>query len=188
MTVAAVILAAGGGTRFDGGRPGAKLLAERQGVALVSWAVAPALEAGLDEVIVVDGAVALGDVVGDRVTVVHNERWQEGQASSLRAGLRRCSEQGHASAVIGLGDMPGLTASAWGRVAAAPSGPIVFATYDGRRGHPVRLDAAVWPLLVTSGDEGARGLARRRPDLVSEIACVGDPADIDTQEDLRTWS
>jgi CTP:molybdopterin cytidylyltransferase MocA len=192
MSVAAVILAAGGASRFNAGdpdaSPGAKLLQVVRGRPLVAWSIAPALEAGFEDVLVVDGAADLRLSVPDSVTLVHNERWIDGQASSLRMGLEWCAARGHASAVIGLGDTPGLTVQAWRAVAQAPCGPIVFATYDAKRGHPVRLDAEVWPLLSSEGDEGARSIARRYPELVREVACVGEPADIDTREDLQRWS
>ncbi len=187
MSVAGVILAAGAATRFEGG-PGEKLLALARGRPLVCWAVAPALEAGLDEVIVVSGAADLAGVLPEEVTVLRNDAWELGQATSLGVALDWCQRQGHGAAVVGLGDSPGLTAAAWSAVAAAPGGPIVVATYGGRRGHPVRLDADVWTLLPTSGDEGARNLMSRRPELVVELACEGTATDIDTREDLRRWS
>jgi CTP:molybdopterin cytidylyltransferase MocA len=192
MSVAAVILGGGAGTRFNRDEakasPGAKLLATARGKAVIEWAIAPALEASLDELIVVSGAADLSRVVPAGATLLHNDDWAKGQATSLRVALDWCARQGHLSAVVGLGDVPGLTSDAWRRVAAAPGGPIVFATYYGRRGHPVRLDAEIWSLLPISGDEGARSLANRRPELVTELACEGKAADIDTQEDLRRWS
>jgi molybdenum cofactor cytidylyltransferase len=192
MSVAAVILAAGAGTRFNRhdpeAAPGTKLLQTVGGRPLVVWAIAPALEARLDEVVVVDGAAQLSAVMPESVTLLHNDRWHDGQASSLQVALDWCARQGHLAAVVGLGDTPGLTSAAWRSVATAPGGPIVFATYEGRRGHPVRLDASVWPLLPTTGDEGARSLSRRRPELVREVPCVGSTVDIDTPEALTQWN
>lgn len=192
VSVAAVILAAGAGTRFNrnehGSDPGSKLLARTRGKPLVLWAIAPALEAELDELIVVSGAIDLRAVVPDGVTLLHNDDWARGQATSLRVALDWCARQGHLSAVVGAGDAPNLTAEAWRAVAAARGGPIVYATYHGRRGLPVRVDAEIWPILPISGDDGVASLAARRPELVTELACEGTPVDIDTREDLRRWS
>ena len=192
MSVAAVILAAGSGSRFNGddpaAPPGAKLLAVVKGHPVLTWALLPALAAGLDEVVIVGGAANLSEVVPESVTLLQNDDWPLGLATSLKVGLDWCGAQGHDRAVIGLGDMPGLAPAAWRAIATEPRGPIVFATYRGRRGHPVRLDAQIWSMLPSSGDEGARTLARAHPELVREVACVGATDDIDTPEDLQRWS
>jgi CTP:molybdopterin cytidylyltransferase MocA len=63
------------------------------------------------------------------------------------------------------------------------------ATYGGDPRNPVLFAREVWPLLERelSGDEGARAVLGRHPELVTEVACddVADPADVDTVEDLR---
>lgn len=183
---AAVVLAAGAGSRF--GAPTHKLVAPFRGRPLVAWAVASALEAAIGPVVVVTGAVDVGEELGElarSVELVTHGRWSEGVGSSLTRALAWCSERGLVAAVVGLGDQPLVPASAWRAVAAARGAPIVTATYEGRRRPPVRLDRTVWPLVADHVDEGARELMRRRPDLVAEVACDGDPADIDTLEDLR---
>lgn len=189
MTIG-VVLAAGGGSRFaaSGGRA-PKLLAPVGGVALVDRAVAAALGGGLAGVVLVDGAVDLSDRAGGDCTVLHNPGWSDGMAGSLLLAVSHARAGGHDAVVVGLADQPGVTSGAWAAVAAAPDEPpIAVATYGGRRGHPVRLHRSVWDLLPVRGDEGARTLMHERPELVREVPCSGDPADVDTLEDLERWS
>ncbi len=184
-----VMLAAGAGSRFHGDvhKLSAKI-AEHGGITVIERSLDSALAAGIGPVVVVTGAVA--DVVPphltDAVTLHHNPRWRDGQITSLRAGIDAARALGATAVVVGLGDQPFVDPSAWRAVAEA-KGPIAVATYGQRRANPVKLDAEVWDLLPTTGDEGARALMRVRPELVREVACAGSPADIDTTEDLRRW-
>ncbi|HSJ90568.1 MAG TPA: nucleotidyltransferase family protein [Ilumatobacter sp.] len=184
-TTVALVLAAGAGSRFAG--PTHKLLADLNGVPVARRAIDAARRAAIGPVVVVTGAVDLfdGDPPSD-VVVVHHAGWADGQATSLQAGLRAARRLGAGAVVVGLADQPFVTAEAWRAVAGSTS-PIAVATYSGHRRNPVRLAADVWPLLPTSGDEGARSVVRLRPGLVEEVPCAGSPADIDTWEDLAPW-
>jgi molybdenum cofactor cytidylyltransferase len=184
-TIVAVVLAAGGGRRFGG--QDHKLLTAWRGRPLVSWALGHAVAAGLDQTWVVTGAVDLvaAGVVAPDTKVLVNQRWALGQSTSLGLAVEVASAAPSIRAlVVGLGDQPLVPPGAWRAVAESRGRPIAVATYGGRRRNPVRLDRECWPLLPSSGDEGARALIRDRPDLVMSVACDGDPADVDTAEDL----
>jgi CTP:molybdopterin cytidylyltransferase MocA len=186
VTTAAVLLAAGAGSRFAG--PDHKLRTRIGATSVVGRALDVAVAARLDEVVLVTGAVDLADEAATRpVTLLVNEGWSGGIATSLQVGVARARAAGHDVVVVGLADQPGVTVEAWCLVAAAEGSPIAVATYGDRRGNPVRLAAAVWPDLPPTGDEGARALMRRCPELVTEVPCPGSPDDIDTVEDLRRW-
>jgi len=186
--MAAVVLAAGAGSRFRTSSDDPhKLLALWRGRPLVSWALDAALGAGLARTWVVTGSVDLTAVVPPAVEVLSNPAWADGQATSLQVAIGAARAEGLDAVVIGLGDQPRVTADAWRAVAASPA-PLAVATYGGRRRNPVRLGREVWDLLPDSGDEGARVLMRRRPELIEEVPCEGDPVDIDTLEDLTRWS
>ena len=179
----AVVLAAGAGTRFRG--PGHKLDASVDGRSILDRAVGTALDAAVGPVVVVT-AGQIRTTLHPAVVHVLNDRWADGQATSLQAGIAAAEDLGAGAVVVGLGDQPFVTVEAWRAVATA-DGPIVMASYGHRRGHPVRLRQDVWALLPTDGDEGARALVRLRPDLVTAVPCDGSPIDIDTVEDLWRW-
>jgi CTP:molybdopterin cytidylyltransferase MocA len=134
---------------------------------------------------VVTGAVDLHAAVPEGVEVLPNPRWADGQATSLQVAIDAAGRAGLDAVVVGLGDQPLIPAAAWRAVTAAdPEPPVAVASYRGQRRNPVRLTRAVWELLPTDGDEGARVLIRDRPELVQAIPCDGDPADVDTVDDL----
>jgi CTP:molybdopterin cytidylyltransferase MocA len=183
-----VLLAAGGGTRFDG--PTHKLLAPFRGTTVLGAAVRAALDADAGPVLVVLGSLgeAEADLGGLPVEVRRNHRWTEGQATSLALAVDAADERGLDALVVGLGDQPLVGPDAWRTVAAAAGGPIVAASFGGERRPPVRLDRAVWPLLPRTGDDGARTVMRDHPELVATVAVAGEPVDIDTTDDLVRWS
>lgn len=190
-TVAAVVLAAGSGSRF--GDDIVKPLIPFRGRPMVCHALDAAVASGLGPVVLVVGngaelvtAEALGSAPG--VEIVQNPNFAEGIASSLHAALMHLAARGivHA-AVIGLADQPLVSEAAWQRLGAAyESGmSLAVATYDGVRANPVLLGRDHWPeALALRGDQGARQLFGRH--LVIDVACddTGSPNDIDTPDDL----
>ena len=193
--VTAIVLAAGGGSRFHD--KGHKLTAplpatgSRPAETVAGRSIAAAVSAELGTVVVVTGRLSGADLGLDarHVEAVHNPEWQAGQMSSVRVGLAVAESRGSRIAVIGLADQPGIEPGAWRAVVGAVSTatPIAVAVYDGRRANPVALHRSVWHRLPNQGDEGARSLMRLHPELVREVPCSGSPTDIDTAEDLRRW-
>ena len=190
MPTIAVLLAAGGGSRFTGA--GHKLDADLDGSSIAEHAVRAALDADIGPVVVVTGAIEptlpslVDEVARGDVTLVANPDWAAGQSTSLRTAVDAARARHAHAIVVGLADQPFVTPAAW-RAVAASSSPIAVAEYEGRARNPVRLHHSVWPLLPTDGDHGARHLIRLRPQLVERVPCEGSDADIDTLEDLRSW-
>jgi CTP:molybdopterin cytidylyltransferase MocA len=186
-TALGVLLAAGSGTRFTGAQH--KLLSLIDGQTIISRSLSAMTGSHLDGFIVVSGALDISNHVGD-IEVVHNPDWKTGQRSSVITAINFARSHGYGAIVVGLADQPFLTSQAWTNVASSTS-PIAVATYNGSRGNPVRLHSSVWDTfedLEADPDAGARSLIRLHPELVREVACEGNSADIDTTEDLDTWT
>lgn len=185
--VAAVVLAAGAGSRMEGGF---KLLLPWRGEAVVRAPVAAAAAAGLEPVFVVVGHRAGGvrrALEGSGARPVENPDWEEGQAASLAAGVRAVRTRTSArAAVVLLGDEPGVrpedvaaVVETWRRGGASA----VRAVYRDRPGHPVLVDRSRFEALeALEGDEGARGrLCARAGDLATVRRDRPAPVDVDTR-------
>lgn len=188
MTTAAVVLAAGRGSRLAVDH--AKPLLEYRERPLVAWALDAAVASGCSPVVLVVGheARAVTAAAPEEVRVVESPDWADGISASLRVGLAALGPDESVTAVcVGLADQPRVGAEAYRRLAAAgeAGAVIAVATYAGVRGNPVLLSRAVWrEAEALTGDEGARQLMRTHR--VVEVDCTGtgDPADVDTLDDL----
>jgi molybdenum cofactor cytidylyltransferase len=189
----ALLLAAGQGARFGGG----KLLAPLAGAPLVAGALRTAFLSPVRRVFVAVADPAVRAAVeatadrlkaSDRLGLVEVEDADEGMGASLRA-VASVLPDDTAGAFVFLGDMPAIDPATPARLAMAlgSAHDIVAPTYLGRRGHPVLFGATWLPALrALSGDEGARALLERAGARLTPIA-VPDPGihlDVDRREDL----
>jgi len=186
--IAAVVLAAGSGSRFGG----AKQLAELDGLPLLEHALR-AVEAvpAIERIVVVLGAradeIRAGVDFGAAEVVVCDE-WEEGQAASLRCGIDAIDGAG--AALLMLGDMPRITPQVIERFAELAerygSEARARAVYDGAPGHPVVLGSAYFAALSgLSGDFGARDVLKKIGAYPIECGQLCSAADVDTPEALE---
>jgi CTP:molybdopterin cytidylyltransferase MocA len=187
--IAAVVLAAGSGSRFGAG---AKQLAELDGIPLLEHALR-AVEAvpAIGRIVVVLGAraeeIRAGVDFGQAEMVVC-EDWAEGQAASLRCGIAAVA--GAEAAVLTLGDMPRITPQVIARFAdlAAEHGAQARARaiYDGVPGHPVVLGSAYFEQVAgLRGDVGARDVLKAIGAYPIECSHLCSAADVDTPAALE---
>ena len=185
--IGGLVLAAGAGRRFGG----PKVLVEVDGERWVDRAARVLREGGTEQIVVVVGAAPV-DVPGAD-SVVANPAWAEGMGSSLRAGLAAAVLDGCSAVVVLLVDQPGVEPAAVQRMIAAheAGAELAVATYEDVRGHPVLLGRSHWAAVaeVAVGDVGARAYLAAHAAEVRTVACdgAGDPADIDTREQLASW-
>jgi CTP:molybdopterin cytidylyltransferase MocA len=188
MSIAAIVLAAGAGSRFGGG----KLLARLDGRPIVAHVVDAARAAGLDPIVVVVPPTGeLDDLDLGAVRRVRNETPQEGLSSSVRVGLREVDvEPDVTAAVILPGDQPRVRATTIAALLDAmdetADTPFVAARHlDDRSPNPVLARRSVWRLAdELAGDRGFGPVLAAHPELVRWIEIPGENPDVDTRADL----
>jgi len=194
---AAVVLAAGLGTRF-GEEP--KLIAPLAGKPVLQHVLDTLAAVELAPVVVVLGhasaevraAIAWRDEI-----VVTNPHPERGMLRSILLGLRRLDQVWSAPerTLIVLGDQPQLGGEAVATLLAADvdqERPFVVPRYtDGRPGNPVLLEASgrvvAEQFAIHSRRDAERGLSMlfaKSPDAVRYVDTPGANPDIDTPEDL----
>jgi CTP:molybdopterin cytidylyltransferase MocA/alpha-beta hydrolase superfamily lysophospholipase len=185
--IAAVILAAGGSTRF--GSP--KQLAEFRGENMVRRAVRSARDAGIKQTIVVAGDQAhaieqhTSGIDGARVVV--NENWKNGQASSLRRGIETAISLRADAVLIMLADQPLVDAGCIRKLINGfdDGHQVIASEHSGTIGAPAIFSAKYFgDLLLLTGDEGAGKWLRANRDKVATIEVPEAATDVDTPADL----
>jgi CTP:molybdopterin cytidylyltransferase MocA len=190
MPVAAILLAAGASRRL--GRP--KQLLVFEGETLLDRAVRLAAEAGSSPVIAVLGAHFLEIPAAipqhDSIRVI-NDKWEQGIATSIQAGLHALSAIAPKAPGVLLMtcDQPRLTAMHLRRlIKAFKAGDchgIAASAYAGSLGVPAVFTCEVFSWLhKLKGDEGARKVLLRPPCPLVKIDFPGGEVDIDEPADL----
>ncbi|MDD4766337.1 MAG: nucleotidyltransferase family protein [Desulfotomaculaceae bacterium] len=189
--ISAIILAAGMSNRM--GRP--KQLLKVGSSTLIQIITENVLLSNVDELLVVTGhqqkkvSAAIKDLP---VRMVFNQRYKDGQGTSLALGVKSISESATAFMVF-MVDQPMISASLINMIIGefqkrdcAALRPV----YNGLPGHPVIFSSSLREELINlSGDEGARQVLKKLADRVEYIEATDEAVifDIDTPKDFTDY-
>ena len=159
-------------------------------------ALAAAFAAPVRRVVVVTGAdaeavaaaVHASPAVDGRLRLVHAQDHAEGMGASLRRAAAELSPD-CAGVFVLLGDMPRVPHAIFASLVAAvrAGAPAAAPVFDGQRGHPALLAAALLPQLLTlKGDAGARAILKGLGDRLALVEAPDDGVlfDVDERGDL----
>jgi len=181
--ISALILAAGASTRL--GQP--KQLVSYNGELLLERTLRIVQQANVQDIYVVLGAHAEQIEAATRLrgaTVLRNEAWQAGMASSIRTGIAALPVTTQQALILTC-DQPAVTADHLTALLTVASNYNTTAAseYAGRRGTPaVFPESAFSELLQLQGDTGARDLLQHKNTVA--LPLPDGEWDIDTPEDL----
>ena len=183
----ALVLAAGAGSRFGGG----KLVAPLAGRPVLQHVLDTMDAAGLVDVVVVlgpDAPVIEAAIAWRSERRVVNPDPERGLSSSLQVGMAAFADDTDA-VLIALGDQPLVAVGTIRALLDAPrdpSRPVVVPAYAGDLGrNPVLLRREAFPLAgEAAGDRGLGPVLAAHPETVQVIPISGDNPDVDTQADL----
>ena len=163
-STAGIILAAGGSKRF--GKP--KQLLDWFGKTFIEQTITTASKAKLDPIIVITGAYKeqiTSAVKKYAVHMVTNERWEEGQSTSLKAGIEYSLSLRIDKVVFLLCDQPQIPSELIDQIIAISNDSqfdIVTASNNGKVCPPILFKKNCFPeLLELSGDRGGRDLVTK---------------------------
>lgn len=189
MKTGLILLAAGSSSRL--GRP--KQLIEFQGKKLIQKAIDEAQKSKADTLVVVLGwnpDLIKSGFDSSQTSIVINESWEQGMATSMQAGLRFLREKEHPDQVIlMLVDQPYVESKLLDRLILEKERTgkgIVACSYSDTLGVPAIFDRAYFDeMLSLKGSEGAKKVIMKNR---AEVFAVDFPLgamDLDTEGDLE---
>lgn len=186
--VAGIILAAGRSERF--GIP--KQLLDWKGKPFIQHIVETALQAGLDPIVVVLGAVV--EPIMQRlqahpsIIYANNEEWLTGQAGSISRGVKEIASQCGA-AVFLMSDMPQISTDilkSYLEYMKINDFLILAPRVKGQPTNPVMFDKRCFPALMNlRGEIGGRQLFEHYPVTWVDLTDPFLALDVDTREDYQ---
>jgi molybdenum cofactor cytidylyltransferase len=193
--IVSVILAAGEGTRM-GNKAKALISVPGEDVSFLERIVTTSRAAGVATCLVVTGSPHHDDVAAEAArlgaVVVENPMPWRGMASSVAAGFACAMDRyaSYRSALLWPVDVPLVEVETVRAVLTTePDAAVVIPTYDGRGGHPPRVDHSVWPALARCQDQpmGAKSVfhSQKPPPLRMAVSDRGIVRDFDTVDDLK---
>ncbi len=185
--VGIAILAAGASQRM--GRP--KQLLVHCGRTLVRHSVETAVESRCRPIVVVIGAHAelvRHELDGVPVAIAQNSAWECGMSSSLRVAIETLATVID-GAVITLCDQPLVTADAIDRLVRMhykTGKDIVASEYADTHGVPAFISRRLFDeVAALNGNDGARRLIARHPQVVATVPLIEAAFDVDTPGDYE---
>ena len=184
-----IVVAAGRGSRFRGDAAGAHKLAQPFGQATVlGTTLRNAVQSQLPVVLVTTASLRQASplpLAQRDIVELSEEDAARGMGHSIAAGVAERS--GAPGWLVLPADMPLIQSGTLLAVAAAlEQHPVVYAQFNGRRGHPVGFSSELYSeLVLLKGDEGARRIVARYPAWGQDVLDAGVLVDIDTPADLE---
>jgi CTP:molybdopterin cytidylyltransferase MocA len=190
-----IVLAGGRSSRM--GRPKALLPIGSAGDTFFDRVTGTLLDAGIEDVIVVVGADAGAIRAGVRprsgVRIVDNPDYEQGQLTSLLAGLRAIDVSRVTAALVTLIDVPLVSVATVRTMMAAQrerDAPVVRPVSNGRHGHPIIFGRALFQELQAADPaQGAKPVVRAHAADMIEVPVHDEGAftDIDTREEYEKY-
>ena len=187
---AIIILAAGTSSRL--GEP--KQTLRYRDESLLKHSIKAAKDSDIGPVVVVIGAnekEISAHIENEAITVVYNEDFKEGLASSIKAGLTNLLDADHGpdAVILMVCDQPyvdGNLLQTLVRAKVATGKPIVACAYKDTIGVPALFDKSLFSeLLSLEGEEGGKKILYKHKESVATIPFPAGDIDIDTASDYQ---
>ena len=185
-----IILAAGNSSRFGN----IKQLLHFNGKTLLQHVIDEAIKAGAEPIVVVTGANAdeiSKEINEEKVTIVFNEKWQEGMASGIVAGLKKAITLNNdiEKIIIAVCDQPFVSSSLFKQLYQTQEESaqhIVACAYADTIGTPALFTQKYFDaLLVLKVMKAQKKFLKNNRDDVATVDFPQGNIDIDTQKDYE---
>lgn len=183
-----IILAAGSSSRFGN----TKQLLHFNKKTLLQHVIDEAVDSGAEPVIVITGSNAdeiSKDIQPHNIKIVYNEKWQQGMASGIVAGIKKAITLNNdiAKIIIAVCDQPFVSSAIFKQLYEQQEKTvkhIVASSYADTIGTPALFTQKYFDALMSlQGEEGAKKILKANAEDVATIDFPQGAIDIDTQKD-----